>query len=30
MVKRRDIVADLPHIIQRDARHLIQLEQQQV
>ena len=30
VVERRDIVADLPYVIQRDARLLIQLEQQQV
>ena len=30
MVEGRDIVADLPHVIQRHTRFLIQLEQQQV
>ncbi len=30
MIQGSNIVADLPHLIQRDARFLIQLEQQQV
>ena len=30
MLERGNIVADFPHVLQRNAGHLIQLEQQQV